>query len=175
MREVNFVVNIIDAEYETVDVDANANAFPNFMNSAVESNIIAELTRFLSPATWRLGTLTADMGAGEVSHHHRNLSTRASPAGRQVIRINEIIADVDRVSGVDWVNTATINGAAADHSLATPWTLPLPGAITATAVGGIPDPTTRHPGTPAPPTTCRPPHRSRWAASPPRSTRRPRR
>lgn len=137
-REVNFVVNIMDADYETVDVDANANGFPQFLNTAVESNIIAELTSFLSPATWRLGTLSADMAAGEVIPPPTTNYDPDTPAGRQVIRINEIIADVDRVSGVDWVNAATINGAAVDHTLANPWTLPQPGAITATVVGGIP-------------------------------------
>lgn len=138
-REVNFVVNIMDALYENVDVTANANGFPQFRNSATASNIVAELDNFLSPATWRLGTLSADMAAGEVIPPPTTNYTPTTPAGRQVVRLNEIIADVDRVSGVDWVNAVTIDGATHDHTLGTPWTLPQAGAISATVVGGIPD------------------------------------
>lgn len=139
-REVNFVVNIMDADYQTIDVDVAANGFPQFMNSVVQNNIVAELGNFLSPALWRLGSLSADMAAGEVIPPPSETYDPDAPASRQVIRVNEIVADIDRVQGVDWVNTVAIDGAPVDFVLANPWTLPVPGALTATVVGGIPDP-----------------------------------
>ena len=55
-----------------------------------------------------------------------------------MIRINEIIAVADRSLGVDWVDAVAIDGTVSDLVLANAWTLPQAGAITATAVGGIP-------------------------------------
>lgn len=143
LREVNFIVNIMDAEYQTVDIHVDANAFPQFLNSVVATNIVNELDNYLSPALWRLGTLSADMAAGEVIPPPATGDyTPDAPAGRQALRINEVIADCDRVQGVAWVDAVTIDGAAVDSALGTPWTLPQPGTLTATVTGGIPDPAT---------------------------------
>jgi hypothetical protein len=139
-REVNFLVYVIDATYETVDVHVDATCFPNFLNSTVAAAIVEDLEAMLSPATWRLGTTSADMSAGEVIPPPSTQPDPNAPPGRQVIRVNEVIALADRSRGVDWVDAATINGGAADHTLAQAWTLPQPGVITATGTGGIPDP-----------------------------------
>lgn len=137
-REVNFLVFIIDPTYESVDVHVDATCFPGYLNTSVAAAIVEEISTLLSPATWRLGTTSADINAGEVIPPPSMQPNPADPPGRQVIRVNEIIADADRCRGVDWVDAATINGTAADHTLAKAWTLPKPGNITATCTGGIP-------------------------------------
>lgn len=140
MREVNFVVNIMDADYQTVDLHVDATAFPQFLNSVVATNIVDSLTDFVSPAVWRLGTLSADTTAGETIPPPVTNYTPTAPAARQVIRVNEVVAYADRAQGVEWVDAVQIDGDAADLALATPWTLPQPGTLTATVSGGIPDP-----------------------------------
>ena len=138
-REVNFIVHIIDADYQPVDVHVDAQGFPQMMNSTVAAAIVEEVTLMLSPSVWRLGTLSADMEAGEVIPPPDMTPDPDGPAGRQVIRVNEIVASADRARGVDWVNAVAINGAVADITLANAWTLPQPGSITAAVIGGIPD------------------------------------
>lgn len=142
LREVNFIVNIMDADYQAVDVHVDAQGFPQMMNASVEAAIVEEVTGTLSPTVWRLGTLSADMEAGEVIPSPDQTPDPDGPAGRQVIRVNEIVAIADRSRGVDWVTAVTIDGTAADLTLGNAWTLPQPGAITATVVGGIPAPAT---------------------------------
>jgi Baseplate J-like protein len=126
LREVNFVVNIIDAGYENIDVDFAVTAYAEQDATIVQSACADALTNYLAPANWRLGTTSPATAAGEIIPP---VGAGETP-GRQTVRVNELIGLLDRTRGVDWVDTVTINGAAADHQLAGPMTLPRPGAIT---------------------------------------------
>ena len=128
LREVNFLVPIIDAGYDVVAVDFAVTAYAEQDAAIVEQACVDAITSYLAPANWRLGTTSPATAAGEVIPP---VDAGEQP-GRQTIRVNELIGLLDRTRGVDWVDTITINGAAADHQLPGPTTLPRPGAITGT-------------------------------------------
>jgi hypothetical protein len=52
MREVNFEIFIIDASRTSIDVNFTGVALPNFSTAAVESDAVAAITSYLSPANW---------------------------------------------------------------------------------------------------------------------------
>lgn len=131
LREVNWVVHVIDALYEQIAVDFTVTAFAGQDASTVHDTCVANLTAFLSPARFRLGAMSPAIAGGEVIPP----PTPGQPARRQVVRINDLVALLDRSLGVDYVEAVTINGAAADHQLAQPYSLPEPGAITGTVHG----------------------------------------
>jgi hypothetical protein len=94
-REVNFVVNVIDANYTTIDVTYTFTALAGYDSAAVRTQVNAALTTYLSPAEW-----------GRVPGYGMN----ASDFVRQpTVRYFEIISLIDRVPGVDYVNSVTIN------------------------------------------------------------------
>ena len=86
------------------------------------------------PGRWRLGQTSPAIAGGEVIYP----PDTDMPARRQVVRVNELIALLDRVRGVDYVEEVTINGAAADHELPDVQTLPQAGSLTGVAHGGNP-------------------------------------
>ena len=131
LREVNWVINIIDPVYEPIAVDFDVVAFAGQDAGTVHDTCVANLTAYLQPALFRLGALSPAIAGGEVIPP----PTSGQPARRQYIYVNELVALLDRSLGVDRVVTVTINGAAADHQLATPYSLPTPGAITGTVTG----------------------------------------
>jgi hypothetical protein len=131
-REVNFLVPVIDAVYAPTDVDFEVTAYSGQNIDQVQAVCIDAITQLLSPAHYRLGTTSPGTAAGEVIPPP---PTGGQP-GRMTIRINEIIALLDRCRGVDWVGPVTIDGAAADKVLVGPTTLPRAGAITGTVNPG---------------------------------------
>lgn len=128
-REVNFIVNVIDASRTTVDVTFEATALPTFDPALVEANAIAAVTGYLSPANWGLDP-----------------TIRASDASRtwvetQFVYYNNIIAVIENVNGVDHVTTLLIarNGDSPDTDdvvLDVPAALTEPGVIDGTVLGG---------------------------------------
>jgi hypothetical protein len=83
LREVNFVVNVIDPTFTTLDVTATVKKLPSASTQAVADAAAAALRDYLSPAAWDWNT---------------------------VVRYNELISVLDRVPGVDYVDTIQTPG-----------------------------------------------------------------
>ena len=126
-REVNFIVNVVPANYEDIDVTYEVTTFAEQDAQTVQDECDAAIEEALSPATFRLGTASPSIAGGELIPPP---ATGTTP-GRQTIRVNDYIALLDLQRGVDWVGTVTIQGDG-DHVMPDPYTLPRPGTITGT-------------------------------------------
>jgi len=125
LREINFIVNVIDPVYTTIDVNVTVNALTGFDLVQVEADVEAALTAYFSPATWGRAEVTGDV------------ATPTDWASVTVVRYNELIALVSGVVGVDYVETLQMRIAAgsfgtADITLPGPAGLTRPGAMNAT-------------------------------------------
>jgi hypothetical protein len=139
LREVNYIVHIVDPEYLPVDVTYAVTAYAEQDGPTVQQLCDQALALELSPANFRLGTTSPAITAGEVIP-----PPGAGTPGRQTLHLNDFIGLLDRQRGVDWVDlgAVTLNGVAGDVQLPTPLTLPRPGTITGTVAvqqhgGGI--------------------------------------
>lgn len=81
LRETNFVVNVIDPSYTTVNVTATLKRLPGADPGTVTEAATAALRSYLSPAEWSW-----------------------SP----VVRHYELVALLDRIAGVDYVDALTV-------------------------------------------------------------------
>lgn len=124
LREVNWVVYVVDAQYVTVAIDYEVTAFAEQNPEVVQELCDNAIRDALSPAIFRLGVTSPSIAAGEVIVPPE---AGASP-GRQTLRVNDFIGLLDRQRGVDWVDNVTINGGG-DFVLTGPTTLPQPGDI----------------------------------------------
>jgi Baseplate J-like protein len=125
IREVNFIVDVISPQYDTVDVDFSVTMFGEQDPDTVLSITTSALEQELDPANFRLGTLSPATGAGEVIPP----PAAGELPGRQTIWRNNLIGLLDRCRGVDRVDFVQINGNG-DLELGGPFTLPQPGQIT---------------------------------------------
>jgi uncharacterized phage protein gp47/JayE len=132
LREVNWVVNIIDPTYQTIAVAYTVTAYSGQDPAAVQASCDTAITSYLQPSNFRLGQLSPAIAGGEVIFP----PATGQPAQMQVIRINELVALLDRTLGVDFVGPVTIQGVAADYQLPHPYSLPEPGVITGEVLGG---------------------------------------
>ena len=132
-REVNFIVEEIDAEYQTIDVSYECTTYVGFDPEIVRSDVNTAVAAYLSPANWRLGLSSPDTSGGEV------ILGPPAEGGRSVIRKYEIASLISVLGGVDFVTEIRINGADADLTLSGLTTLPQPGTIdgTVTTPGGV--------------------------------------
>jgi hypothetical protein len=128
LREVNFIVNVIDAEYETVNVSYTVTAFAEQDPEVVRVLCDAAIRDSLSPAQYRLGLTSPSIAVGEVIPP----PGVGAVAGRRIIRVNDFIGLLDRQRGVDFVQEVLIDGSAIDLELPKPFTLPEPGDIEGT-------------------------------------------
>ncbi len=98
LREVNFVVHVIDADYQEIDVTYEVTAFaeqnPDMVREACDFNLAQEL----SPANYRLGTTSPAIASGEVIPPP---SAAGQQPSRRTVRRNDLIALLDRTRGVD--------------------------------------------------------------------------
>ena len=124
-REVNFVINVIDAQYEDVDVSSELVTFTGYDPAVVRETVINALTAYLSPANWRLGLSSPSMYGGEV------ISGPPPEGGHSVVRQYELAVVLNSGLGVDYVETILIDGVDDDFALSGLTTLPRPGAIDA--------------------------------------------
>jgi hypothetical protein len=127
LREVNFVVHLIDAGYETINVDYQVTAFAEQDPTLVKELCDQALFDYLLPANFRLGTASPSIVGGEKI----DPPAPGTTPGRQTLRVNDLIALLDRQRGVDFVpvGTVMINGQPDDYTLPEPFTLPEPGDI----------------------------------------------
>lgn len=100
-REVNFIVSTGSPTTNLVDVATTVKALPGFLAATVQAAVVERLTTLLDKATWG--------GGAEDPPEWRPTAT--------VIRYNEMIAEVDRVEGVDYVASLTLNGGTADVTM----------------------------------------------------------
>lgn len=107
LREINFVVYVIDPTYTDVDVTATVTAFTGQDIAEVQAACEAALTSYLSPANWDW---------------------------RSTVRVNELISLLDRVAGVDYVVSVTTP--ASNVTLTGPASLPEPGTLSITVNAG---------------------------------------
>lgn len=128
LREVNFVVNVIQANYETIDVTYEVTTFAEQDAQTVQDACDDALTQALAPSQFRLGTASPSIAGGELIPPPADGST----PGRQTLRVNDYIALLDRQRGVDWVGDVELQAVAGDHVLPDPFTLPRAGTITGT-------------------------------------------
>ena len=52
LREVNFIVHVVDPNYTTIDVTFNVKAIPGYTASELEAATEAAIANYLSPANW---------------------------------------------------------------------------------------------------------------------------
>lgn len=98
-------VHVVDVTIVTVPLAVQFHLFAGFDSATVIQSIKDAINGYVDPLTWTWG-------------------------GK--IRLNEIISLVDRVDGVDYVMTTTINAVAGDYTITGAATLPNAGVITVT-------------------------------------------
>lgn len=116
LREVNFVVNIIDPTYTAVDVDFTVTVAPEWDTADVIARATAAVEGYLDPASWGGGNETPPVWRF-----------------RTVVRLYEVAGVLNNVAGVDEVVTLLLNGAAVDVNLPGVAPLPTAGAVTGAA------------------------------------------
>lgn len=117
-REVNFVVNVIDPTFTTVNVSVAAVALPGHTPSVVQTAAVDALTHYLSPVTWGLP------GEGDyLSGSWRTVDK---------VRYLELAGVLDRVFGLDYVSSLSVNSGTSDVMLSGVAPLPAIGTISAT-------------------------------------------
>lgn len=122
MREVTFIFNVIDPNYQEIAVTTTFSVLAGYDTATVEADVAAALSDYLSPANW--GT------SPETSTDWRNVT---------VVRYTELIALVDSIPGVDYVATLQLAKegdplGTADVTLDDPAPLTRPGTIDASSV-----------------------------------------
>lgn len=122
VREINFIVNIIDPTYTTIDVNASFTILPSNVPSIVADNVDAAITDYLSPANWGAPQSFGESGQ---SREWRNLTT---------VELYEIVTIINNVPGVDRISSLGI--AIAGDPLGQ-IDINLPGAAPATRPGTI--------------------------------------
>lgn len=120
MREVNFIVHVVDPTFTAIVVDYRVVALPGYDLADLDARCETAVRAYLSPATWA-------GGGDEPPVWEKN---------RNVVRYLEVAEVLNRVDGVDYVDVLTINGGTANVALA--GVAPLPtvaaNAVTGTAI-----------------------------------------
>ena len=105
MREVNFVVKAADPTRSNVEVAATVEAYDGFDHAQVKAAAEVALAEYLDPAEW---------GRPNFGDEESNPGWVNST----VVRLYEIAEVLNRVDGVHYVSALTINGVAADLTMA---------------------------------------------------------
>lgn len=117
LRELNFVVHVVDPSYTEIDVDFQVRVLSGFLTSDVTTRVTAALTEYLSPEVWA--------GGQEDPPVWRTNS--------DVVRYLEVAEVINRVDGVDYIETLTVNTLTADVDMVDVGSLPTVGTITGAA------------------------------------------
>lgn len=100
-------VHLVDIVKDPVDVTAEIHLLDGADATSVSDAVEEMLVAYLDPLTW-------DWGA--------------------IVRLNELIALIDRIDGVDYVDSVLINGVAANLDLSAPQAVPDADVITVTVI-----------------------------------------
>lgn len=120
MREVNFIIHVVDPTYTNIDVNFQVVANTGFELVDLGARCRAAVSSYLSPATWA--------GGGDTPPTWRKSDN--------VVRYLEVAEVLNRVDGVNYVDTLTINGGGVNVVLAGVAPLPTVGAVTGGASNG---------------------------------------
>lgn len=121
MREVNFIVRVIDPTYTTVQVNYQVKALSGQDTVAVKASVDAALAGYLDPSTWGLPQ--------ESSEPTVRYNNPAGWANQTTVRYSKVTSVIDRTSGVDYIESLTIGlppAAQGTLDLALPGPAPLP-------------------------------------------------
>lgn len=116
MREVNFIVHVIDPSYTNIAVDFTVVAAAGYDLADLGARCIAAVQAYLAPGTW----------GGSADSREWN--------GENTVRYLEVAQVLNMVDGVRYVQNLTINGGVVDVPLAGVAPLPTVGAVTGVAV-----------------------------------------
>lgn len=119
MREVNFVVNVIDPEFTTIDVTFTATIHDGYDPDEVITDAEEALAEFLSPLNWGL----PPSGTGETREW----------INTDKVRYLDVATVINNVDGINAVTALTVEGGTADVTMTGAAPLPTPGTITGTA------------------------------------------
>lgn len=122
-REINFIVNVIDAARTTINVAFVGTSLPGFSAAEVEAAAEAAATSYLSPMNWGLDPTIASGS---------NVDTWVETV---VVRYNKVMQVLENVEGMAYISTLSINRSTdppgtADVTLDQPAALTEPGTIT---------------------------------------------
>lgn len=117
LREINFILNVFDPAYTTVDVAFTFTTQTTADPLAVKALAEAAVNLYLQPATWGIDDGDA---------------TGQSWTNDNTVRYNELIALINNVDGVRFVTALTINTHAVDLVMSGQVAMPEPGAIVGT-------------------------------------------
>lgn len=118
LRELNFVLHVVDPTYTTINVTFVVVAHPGYNLTTVDTQATAAVTAYLSPANWAGGSDTPP-----------NWRT-----GENVVRYLEVAEVLNRVEGVHYVDSLTVNGGTTNVTLTGVAPLPTVGTITGSAI-----------------------------------------
>ena len=128
LREVNFIVNMMDPTYTLIDVTTNVHMVSGYTSANVISAVTTAITNYLSPANWGLPSVGTD-----TAYDPRDWINRT------VVRKFEVSQVINDVPGVDYIvpNGLSLGVHLAamgeqDVTLAGRITLPRPSTITVT-------------------------------------------
>jgi hypothetical protein len=126
LRETNFIVNVTDATYTTIDVQFVVKAVDNYDTTLVHDAVVASITDFLSPSHWGLPDV-ATVG---------DLAT-SDWINKPIVRYLELAQAINEVGGVDYITTLTLRSGSnsydiKDVNLGGTVALPRPGSVTGT-------------------------------------------
>jgi hypothetical protein len=119
LREVNFLVFVIDPTYTAIAVTFTFTTYPAYSAATVEAAAEAAVADYLSPANFGRPPYGDDPGVWIADTKVRYL---------------EVAEVINRVEGVWYVASLTVNGGTVDVALPGPGPLPTPGAINGTPV-----------------------------------------
>lgn len=123
LREVNFIVNVMDPNYTNIDVTFDVAALDGFDTTALAAAVVAAIRAWLDPSTWGVAPLTTDPSSWNDT---------------QVVRYLDLASLIHSVGGVDHIKTLTfakhgLSQGTADVALTAPASLTTAGTITGTA------------------------------------------
>lgn len=116
MREVNFVVNVIDRTANNIAVVAAVKALAGHATADVDAAVTAAVSGYLSGLAWGVPP-----GAAETEWENWT-----------VVRYLEVAEVINRVDGVDYITSLTVNGGTANVTLT--GAAPIPVASPAPAI-----------------------------------------
>lgn len=114
LRETNFICNVFDPTYTTINVDFTYTVFSGYDPDVVLASALLTLGEYLSPANW-------GVEAGD--------DTGETWDNETVVRLGEVFSLLNAVPGLRWVNSLTLNGGTADVTMAGVVALPEPGTL----------------------------------------------
>lgn len=120
LREVNFVAKVGSPTFTAIDVTVTVRCYETFDPAAVDAAVTAALENYLDPAQWGI----PPFGDG------------SAWINTDKVRYMEVSEVVNRVPGVNYVESLSVEGGAVDVSLTGRVPVAQPGTITVTANAG---------------------------------------